>query len=84
MIQNIEGIKFNRAVVPDDAISLDINTTNTGDASHHLEHAQLYMQDLNENQVTTHVNSFSAELIPQGMSQPRAELFAATLNAHTR
>ena len=74
MIHNIEGIKFNRAVVPDDAISLDINTTNTGDASHHLEHAQLYMQDLKENQVTTHVNSFSAGQNSFHKACPNSEL----------
>ena len=42
MIKKIKGIKFNRAVVPDDAISLDINTIDTGDASHHLACAAIY------------------------------------------
>ena len=42
MIQNIKGIKFNRAVVSDDAISHDINTIDTGDASHHLACAAIY------------------------------------------
>ena len=42
MIQNIKGIKFSRAVVPDDAISHDINTIDTGDASHHLACAAIY------------------------------------------
>ena len=42
IIQNIKGIKFNRAVIPDDAISLVINTIDTGDASHHLACAAIY------------------------------------------
>ena len=59
MIQNIKGIKFNRTVVPYDAISLDINTIDTGDASHNLACAAIYAR-FKKNQVTTHVNSSSA------------------------
>ena len=84
MIQNIKGIKFNRAVVPDDAISLDINTIDTGDGSHHLACAAIYARFKRKSGNYSCQLIFSrSKLIPQGMSQPRAELFAATLNAHT-
>ena len=84
MIQNIKGIKSNRAVVPDDAISLDINTIDTGDASHHLACAAIYARFKRKSGNCSCQLIFSrSKLIPQGMSQPRAELFAATLNAHT-
>ena len=84
MIPNIKDIKFNRAVVSDDAISLDINTIDTGDASHHLACAAIYARFKRKSGNCSCQLIFSrSKLIPQGMSQPRAELFAATLNAHT-
>ena len=83
MIQNIKGIKFNRTVVPYDAISLDINTIDTGDASHNLACAAIYAQFKRKSGNYSCQLIFSrSKLIPQGMSQSRAELFAATLNAH--
>ena len=36
MIQNIGNIKFNRAVNPNNQLSLDINAITTGDAYHQL------------------------------------------------
>ena len=84
MIQNIKGIKSNRAVVPDDAISLDINTIDTADASYHLACAAIYARFKRKSGNYSCQLIFSrSKLIPQGMSQPRAELFAATFNAHT-
>ena len=44
IIQNIGNIKFNRAEVPDNVSSLDINTINTGNASHQLAWAAIYAQ----------------------------------------
>lgn len=44
IIQNIGNIKFNRAEVPDNASSVDINTINTGNASHQLACAAIYAQ----------------------------------------
>ena len=68
MIQNIKGIKFNRAVVPDDAISLEIKTIDTGDASHHLARAAIYAGFKRKSGNYSCQFIFSrSKLIPQGM-----------------
>ena len=43
------------------------------------------MQDVKDQMVSFRVNLFShrSKLVPDSISQPRAELFAAVLNAHT-
>ena len=84
IIQNIKGIKFNRAVIPDDAISLVINTIDTGDASHHLACAAIYARFKRKSgNYSCQLILSRSKLVPQGMSQCRAELFAATLNSYT-
>ena len=81
MIQNIKGIKF---LIPDDAISLEINAIDTGDACHHLACTAIYAQFKRKSGNYSCQLIFSrSKLIPQGMSQAIAELLAATLNSHT-
>ena len=80
-MQEIGKIKFQRAVVPENTINLDIQTTDAADASKKLAiHARILKKD------GTHSYQlifFRSKLIPDGLSQPRAKLFAATMNAHT-
>ena len=84
MIQNIGNISFNKAAVLDYAVSLDINTINTGDTSHQLACAATYAQFKQKSGSYSYQLIFNrSKLIPQGMSQHRIELFAVTLNAHT-
>ena len=84
MIKEISKVRFKRAVIPPDAISLDINTINTGDASQNVACAAIYVRFLRK------CRSYSCELIfartkllIEGITQPRAELTAAVLNTHT-
>lgn len=44
MIENIVNIKCDRAIVPDDTVSFDINAIDTEDTSHQLSCAAIYAQ----------------------------------------
>ena len=78
-MQEIKNIKFNRAIIPKDAISLNINTVDTRDASKNMACVAIYARCDRSCQLI-----FSrSKLVPDSMSEPRSELFAAVQNAHT-
>ena len=84
LIKSIGTIKFKRAIVPEDAINLDINTLNFGDASKTMICSCIYARFKRRN------GSYSCQLVfartrvvPKDMSLPRAELYAALTNAYT-
>ena len=84
LIEKIGQIRYHRAVVPSDALNLDMETIDTADASKHLICCAIYARFKRKN------GSFSCQLIfartkvlPRDISVPRAELMAATLNAIT-
>ena len=84
MMQEIGKIKFQRAVVPEDAINLDIQTIDAADASQKLACVAIYARFLKKGGTHLCQLIFSrSKLIPDGLSQPRAELFTATMNSHT-
>ena len=84
MMQEIGKIKFQRAVVPEDAINLDIPTIDAADASQKLACVTIYARFLKKDGTHSCQLIFSrSKLIPDGLSQPRVELFTATMNAHT-
>ena len=84
MMQEIARIKFQRAVVPEDAINLDIQTIDAADASQKLACVAISTKFLKKDGTHSCQLIFSrSKLIPDGLSQPRAELFAAAMNAHT-
>ena len=84
MIKEIGKVKFKRAVIPPDAVSLEVNTIDTGDASQEMACTAIYVRYLRK------CGSYSCQLVfartkllPEGTTQPRAEMVAATLNTHT-
>ena len=84
LIQKLGQIKFNRAVVPVDAISLDIETIEMADASQNLACSAIYGRFKRKS------GSYSCQLLfgksnisQPHMTMPRAELYAASLNAAT-
>ena len=84
MMQEINDITFKRAVIPPDAINLEVETIDTGDASHSLACAAIYARYTRQNGEHSCQLIFSrSKLIPDHTSQPRAELLAALLNTHT-
>ena len=49
MTQKIGNFRFQRAVVPEDAMNLDINTTDIGDASNKMTCVAIYARSLRKN-----------------------------------
>ena len=63
---------------------MDISTIDFGDASNKLACAAIYARFLKKDGTFSCQLVFSrSKIIPDGLSQPRAELFAATINVHT-
>ncbi|XP_066921703.1 uncharacterized protein [Clytia hemisphaerica] len=84
MMNEIKQIKYQRAVVPEDAASLDIQTLDFGDASKSLICVAIYVRFKKKD------GSFSCQfifgrskLISDEYTQTRAELYAAMINAHS-
>ena len=83
-IQDLAHVRFNRAIVPKDAVNLDINTIDTGDASNSLACSAIYARFQRKDGSYSCQLIFSrSKLVPEGMTLPRAELLAASLNATT-
>ena len=84
LIQNLGEIKFRRAVAPDDAMSLDIETLEMADASQNLVCAAIYVRFKRKSgSYYCQLLFGKSKIIPHNMTMPRAELFAALLNAST-
>ena len=83
MMQEIDRVKFKHAVVPEDALNLNINTIDATDATKKLACTAINARFLKENGTCSCQLVFSRpKIIPDGPTQPRAELFAATMNTH--
>ena len=83
MMQEIGNLRFQRAVVPEDAVNLDINTIDAEDASNKMACVAINARFLRRNGTYCHLVLSRSKVVPDGLSQPRAELLAATLNTHT-
>ena len=84
MIQELGQIKYKRAIVPSDAESLNIDTIDFGDASKELVCVAIYARFKRTNgEYSCQLVLARSKLVPDDMTLPRAELFAALLNAHT-
>ena len=84
MMKEISNIRFKRAVIPEDAASLNLETLDFGDASKKLCCVAIYARFLRKNgEFSSQLVFARSKIIPTGMSQPRAELFAAAINTHT-
>ena len=84
MITELGSIKFKRAIVPDDAIDLEIDTIDTGDSSKLIACIAIYARfKRRSGEYSCQLVFARSKLVPDGMTQPRAELLAAHVNAHT-
>ena len=82
VIQELRDVVFNRAVVPDDAVSLDIETIDVADASNELLCCAIYARfKLKSGDYSCQLVFARSKLVPDDMSMPRAELSAAVMNA---
>ena len=83
-MQEIKNIKFKRAIILKYAISLNINTVDTGVASKNKAWAVIYARcERSNGEFLCQIIFSQSKLVPDLMSGSRAELFAAVLNAHT-
>ncbi|XP_066916103.1 uncharacterized protein [Clytia hemisphaerica] len=77
-------IQFRRAVIPEDAISTDIQTLDFGDASQSLVCVCIYARYTRRNgQFSSQLVFARSRTVPNGLSLPRAELMASLINTHT-
>ena len=84
MINELSNLYFKRAIIPSDAVSLDVETIDCADASKSLICVAIYARFQRKDGTYSCQLIFSrSKLVPDGMSIPRAELFAANTNAHT-
>ena len=84
MIQEIPEITFRRCVIPEDAVSTDIETLDFGDSSGSLICAAIYARIKRTNgKYACQLLFARTKLLPEGITIPRGELAAAELNATT-
>ena len=84
MIQEIRNIRYNRAVVPHDAVDLNMETIDCADASQSMICVAIYVRFLRKSGDFSCQLLFSrSKIIPDDMSVPRAELLASSMNAST-
>ena len=84
MINEISSIRFKRAVIPDDALNLEVTTLDFADASKELICVAIYVRFLRKcGKYSCQLIFSRSKLVPEGMTIPRAELLAANMNAHT-
>ena len=75
---------FQKAVVPEDPVNLEISTIDAADASNKIVYITIYARFLRRNGTYSFQLVFCrSKIVPDGLSQPRAELSVATLNKPT-
>ena len=84
MMKEIKHIRYQRAIVPEDAVNLDATTIDFGDASKNIACVAIYARFQRINGMySCQLVLGRSRMVPENMSQPRAELFAAMLNTHS-
>jgi hypothetical protein len=84
MIDEIKTIKFNRAVIPEDAVDTQLETIDAADASQKMICVAIYARFKRKSGAYSCQLVFSrSKIVPTDMTVPRAELLAAELNATT-
>ena len=83
-VSQIREIRFRRCVVPGDALNLDVETIEISDASPQMACSAIYVRFKRKNGLYSCQLIFArTKIVPDDMTLPRAELFAASLNATT-
>ena len=81
-MKQLNALRFKRAIVPETAINLDIETIDFGDASSKLLCAAIYVRfKLKDGGYSCQLVFSKSKVVPENTSMPRAELAAAVLNA---
>ena len=84
MMKEMKNVRYERAVIPPDAVNLEAETLDFGDASKTNVCAAIYVRfQKKDGSHSCQLLFARTKLVPDGMTQPRGELFAGVLNAHT-
>ena len=83
LVDEIGRLEFQRAVVPSDAVNLEIETIDTADAGEHLVCSAIYARFLRRDGSYSCQLIFARSKVVHDITIPRAELVAAVLNAST-
>lgn len=84
MIKEIGNLRFRRAIIPEDAVSLVVNTIDFGDASNCMVCVVVYARFLRRNgKYSCQMTLSRTRVVPKDLSQPRSELYAALICSHT-
>ena len=84
MMEEIDKLRFKRAVIPTDAVSPSFQTLDFGDASTKLACVAIYARFLRKNgEYSCQLLFARTKIISPPQSQPRNELLAATVSTHT-
>ena len=84
MIEELREVRYQRAVVPDDAVDLNCETIDTADASQAMICVAIYIRfKVKSGGYSCQLLFARTKTVPKDMSQPRAEMLAASLNAST-
>ena len=83
-ISEIKNVRSERAIVPDDSVSLDLNTRYFDDASRSVVCVTIYARfKRRSGNYSCQLVLARSRLVPDDMSVPKAELYAAMLNTHS-
>ena len=82
LMSKLGDIQFSRATVPSDAVSLEMETIEAGDASSQMICTAVYVRFMRKNGTySCELVLGKSKLVPSGMTIPRAELYAAEINS---
>ena len=83
MMNEINDPRYRRAVIPDDTVSANLETLDFADASQRLCCIAIYARFLRKcGNYSCQLIFGRSKIVPEGTSQPRVELMAATVNVH--
>ena len=84
MMNEIKISKYQRVVIPEDAIDTQVETLDFGDASREIACIAIYARFKRKHgNYSCQLVFAPSRLIPTKVNQPRAELYAALINNHT-
>ena len=82
LMKQLKDLRFNRATVPPDAVDLNMELIEAGDASTSLICAGIYVRfKRRSGKYSCQLVVGKSKIVPKGMSVPRAELYAAEINS---
>ena len=83
-MNEIKTLKYQQAVIPEDAIDTQVNTLDFCDASREIAWVAIYARFKRKDGSYSYQLVFArSRLIPTEVTQPPAELYAALINTHT-